>query len=287
LRDPIYKKKADGNIVLSLQYVCAGYGNRFRLRNITFSLQRGCFLGILGPNGSGKTTLLNTLCGVVPLQSGKIELFGKPLQTYSGKKRAALMAVLAQDTAIHFPFRCSDVVWMGRFPHRKRFQPPGEDDIRAVNWAMKVTETETLAERLITEVSGGERQRVMLARVLAQKTPILLLDEPTSAMDVRWTLRTFGLLKELCQKDGATVIAIMHDINMAALFCDLLLFLKNGEMLGMGAVQDVLSVDVLEEVYGTKAFVYQPDGLGRPQVIFPPEPDPYYFGAGSESSENT
>ncbi len=283
----VCKKKADGDVILSVQNIKAGYRQRFFLEGITFSLKKGTFLGVLGPNGSGKTTLLRAITGTLPIYSGTVELCGKPVNRYSGKSKATIMGVLPQDTVIQFPFTCGDVIWMGRYPHRKKFTSISDRDVEVVEWAMEITEVKALKNRLITEVSGGERQRVLLARVLAQATPLMLLDEPTSAMDIQWTLKSLSLLSGLCHTKGVTVMAIMHDINMALMFCDEIMLLKNGHMIAYGSADEVISPDILEMVYNTKARVIKLDWLRRPQVIFPPEPYCYDFGCGTESSKNS
>ncbi len=280
-----YPQKTNGDVVLEISDLKTGYRGRFFLDRVNLPVKRGIFLGVLGPNGSGKSTLLKAISGTLPIMGGSIKLFGRPLDSYTGKERATLVAVLPQDTTIQFPFTCGDIVWMGRYPHKKRFSPVTPEDVEIVEWAMRIIGVKNLEHRLITDVSGGERQRVLLARVLAQKTPLILLDEPVSAMDIRWTLETLRFLSTLCHRDNVTVVAVMHDINMAAMFCDEIVFLKNGKMIAYGSTEEVVSAEILKEVYETDVVVFKPDWLCRPQVIFPPESDCHNFRLGSKSSK--
>ncbi len=248
-----------------------GYPGRKVLHAISFHIRPGEFVGILGPNGSGKTTLLLSLTGVLPVEKGLVEIQRHPLSKLSPKERARRMAVVLQDTVVRFPFPCEDVVAMGRFPHRKRWRGPTPEDAAAVERAMNLTKIRHLARRPITAVSGGERQRVLVAKALAQETPILLLDEATSAMDVRWKLQTFNLLKKLQEGENRTIVAVLHDINLAAVFCRRLIFLKEGRIAADGPTSQVLVPEVLERIYGTRAVVYSVPGHGVPQVFFDPD----------------
>lgn len=265
------EEKRNGDIVLKFYSISAGYGKRVVLQNVSLEVHRNSFTAIMGPNGSGKTTSLLVASGVLRPFDGAVEIMRKPLYSFSRRKLAQTLAVLSQDTVIRFPFTCADIVWMGRYPHRKRFQLPSAADYQAVEWAMKVTNTREFAERLITQTSGGERQRVLLARVLAQQAPVLLLDEPTSAMDVRWTLKSLNLLRKLCLQGLATVVAVMHDINMAALFCSDMVFFKDGQVCAIGKPEKVLTSEILEKVYDAPAIVYRPEQAHRPQVMFLPD----------------
>ena len=159
---------------------------------------------------------------------------------------------------------------MGRYPHRKRWRMETSGDDERVMRAMELTDTRGLAGRLITAVSGGERQRVMMAKALAQETPVLLLDESTSAMDVNRKLETFRTLEGLSARKEATILAVLHDINLAALFCRRLIFLKDGRVAADGPPRSVLVPEVLEEVYRAKVLVHEVEGIGRKQVVFLP-----------------
>jgi iron complex transport system ATP-binding protein len=231
----------------------------------------GDFVAVLGPNGAGKSTLVLALSGIIPLWAGRIEIQGMDLDRLSLKDRARRLAVITQGGDIRFPFSCREIVSMGRYPHRKRWRMDTAQDAEAVEKALLLTDTATLADRLIGAVSGGEGQRVLMAKSLAQEAPILMLDEAVSAMDVHRKLQLFNLLQTLNREENLTVFAVLHDVNLAALFCRRLIFLKDGVIEADGAVEDVLTPEILESIYRTRVIVQEIDGAcKRKQVIFLP-----------------
>jgi iron complex transport system ATP-binding protein len=256
--------------VVLVEDLWAGYAGRPVLRGVSFAVREGELVGILGPNGSGKTTLLGVLSAIVPMSEGRVELAGFPLPRLKPRERACLMAAIAQDGEVRFPFSCRDVVLMGRYPHQKRWQIETEKDQEAVDRAMRLTDTHALAERLVTAISGGERQRVLMAKALAQETRILLLDEATSAMDVHRKLQVFRVLEKLNREDRLTVLAVLHDVNLAAFFCHRLIFIREGEILADGPTQSVLTSEILEAVYEARVLVQDVPGTGKKQVAFLP-----------------
>jgi iron complex transport system ATP-binding protein len=256
--------------VIQVDGLWCGYPGRTVLRDVSFSIQPAEFVGILGPNGSGKTTLLLALSGIVPLQGGQIQLDGTVMEQLGHRQRARRMAVVTQEGEVRLPFSCREVVWMGRYPHQKRWQLESREDARLVQRAMVLTDTESLADRLVTAISGGEKQRVMVARALSQDTAVLLLDEATSAMDIRRKLQIFKVLEQLNQQEGLTVLAVLHDINLAAWFCRRLMFLRDGEKVADGRTEEVVTPEVLEDVYGTRVLVQEITDVGRRQVVFLP-----------------
>lgn len=257
-------------LVIRVENLWSGYPGRPVLKGISLEVRQGEFIGILGPNGSGKTTLLLTLSGIVPAQSGTVEVLGTPVTRLKSRERARRLAVVAQDGDVRFPFSCREVVRMGRYPHQRRWGVDSAGDEDVVERMMRVTDTWELAERFITELSGGERQRVFMAKALAQESPILLLDEATSAMDIHRKLEAFRLLDELNREECITILAILHDINLAALFCRRMVFINNGEVVADGPTQLVLTPHVLEKVYRTRVLVREIEGTGKSQVVFLP-----------------
>ena len=256
--------------MIRVENLRCGYPDRPVLNDVSFTVPAGEFLGVLGPNGAGKTTLLLTLTGIIVPLSGSIEIMGESIERLKPRERARRMAAIAQNGDAALPFECEDIVRMGRYPHQQgRFTDNLEDET-AVRRAMTVTDTETLARRLITEVSGGERQRVTVARALAQEAPLLLLDEATSAMDIHRKLQVFRVLERLNREEGLTVLAVLHDVNLAALFCRRLLFLKDGHIEADGPTETVLTPQVLERVYRTMALVNEIPGTGKLQASFLP-----------------
>lgn len=257
--------------MIEVERIQCGYPDRKVLHDVRLNIGPGEFVGVLGPNGSGKTTLILALSGVLPVTAGRIRLDGRPLDMIPHRERARWIAAVPQDVHVPYPFSCWDVVAMGRYPHQRRGGGETPEDVAIVRQAMELTDTLELAERPITGVSGGERQRVFIAKALAQNTPVLLLDEAVSAMDVHRKLQVFSLLKALQEQEGRTVVAVLHDINTAAVFCRRLVFIKGGRIVADGPTGDVLTPEILEEVYETPSSVYRvPDHDGVHQVFFSP-----------------
>jgi iron complex transport system ATP-binding protein len=267
---PAVASEENGGPVIQVERLCCGYPGRTVLRDVSFAVQPGEFLGILGPNGSGKTTLMLALSGIVASQNGRIRLLGTDLEHLHHRERARRTAAVTQEGEVRLPFSCKEVVWMGRYPHQKRWQLESPEDARVVQRAMILTDTHSLAERLVTAISGGEKQRVMVARALAQQTAVLLLDEATSAMDISRKLEVFKVLERLNQQEGLTVLAVLHDINLAALFCRRLIFLRDGEKVADGPTEEVLTPETLEAVYHTRVLVQEIAEVGKKQVVFVP-----------------
>ena len=258
-----------GGAVIRVRDLWAGYGGPPVLRGVDMDLPDGGFLGVLGPNACGKSTLIRVLTGVLRAQRGEVRVGGLDPGEARPLEVARVVATVPQSTEIPFPFTGLEVVMMGRHPVLGRFGRPGRADRDAVRAAMASTDTGHLARRLVTRVSGGERQRLVLARALAQESPLLLLDEATASMDVHRKIDAFDLLSEL-NAGGVTVCAVMHDLNLAALYCRRLLFLKDGRVHAEGPTAEVFRRDVLEAVYETPVEVATHPATGRPHAVFLP-----------------
>ncbi len=243
-------------VLLSVKEVECYYRSVKVLDDVCFSLRGGDFVGVLGPNGSGKTTLLRSISRVLKPRRGTILLDGRDIYNDIGVSDVAKrMAVVPQDTSVTFNFTVLDAVLMGRNPHLDRLNVESKADLEIAEEAMKITDTLHLANRLINEISGGERQRVMIARALTQRPEILLLDEPTNHLDIKSQLEVMDLLSSLCRREGILIIAVFHDFNLAARYCNLMIMLKDGRVFSIGRPEDVLTNNNIKEVFGVEAVV--------------------------------
>jgi iron complex transport system ATP-binding protein len=257
-------------VVIRVEHLNLGYEDRTVLADLNFQVEAGEFVGILGPNGSGKSTLLHALSGLMLPKSGSILVRDRQLGRLDSRLRAQLLAVVPQSTEVRFPFACLEIVLMGRYPHRKRLGSLTDEDLLWALRSMRRTTTEHLQKRPITEVSGGECQRVVIARALAQDPQILLLDEATSSLDVRKKLEIFEILKFLNETRGLTVLCALHDLNLAALYCRRLLFLKDGGIAQDGPTATVFTPEVLAQVYETPMEVIRHPAHQRPYAVMLP-----------------
>jgi iron complex transport system ATP-binding protein len=246
--------------------VTFGYGCEPTVREISVRVRPGEFVGIIGPNGSGKSTLLRLMSGVLRPWRGEVAVDGRALQHYRRRELGRRLAVVPQDTKIDFPFSVLEVVLFGRTPHLGGFAFEGETDLEAARRAMERTETGHLAHRAITELSGGERQRVVLARALAQEPRHLLLDEPGAFLDIRHGVEVYDLLRDL-QRGGMTIVAVLHDLNVAALYCDRLVLLQEGGVARQGTPGEVMTYKTLTDVYGTEIYVFLNEITGTLNVL--------------------
>jgi iron complex transport system ATP-binding protein len=259
----------DAMPLVDIQALTCAYGEHVVLRDINLRLAAGEMVGLLGPNGSGKSTLLLALAGVLPPRHGRIGISGHEVHGADARWRARQMASVPQRIAVSFPFKCLSAVLMGRYPYLKGWGDYSREDLDLALAAMEQTGTLHLAARLLPEVSGGEAQMVMIARALAQEAPILLLDEATSALDAAHKIRIFDLLKEK-NRQGLTVLAVMHDINLAALYCQRLIFLKHGQIMADGPKAAIFTAEILSELYETEIRVARHPVTGDPQAYFVP-----------------
>jgi iron complex transport system ATP-binding protein len=251
-----------------LKHIDFAYPGRPIFSDLAMALTAGCFHGIIGPNGCGKSTLLDLLGGLKRPDRGQISWREADLADHPPKFLAQKIALVPQDFHIDFPFAAGEVVTMGRYPHLARFEAPSAADREKVAAVMAMTDTATFTERRITELSGGERQRVIFARALAQETEVLLLDEATSALDINHSLRLLAIAAEGVKKRGLTVIAVFQDVNLAAQFCQRLVFLKGGRIVAQGATEAVLNPATLAATFGVSAEVGRNDFLGALQVAY-------------------
>jgi iron complex transport system ATP-binding protein len=225
------------------------------LKDISFAIKKGDFLGIIGPNGSGKSTLLKILSRLLPVRNGTVSLAGQELQKYPIRKLAQKIALVPEEPAINFPFTVEELVLMGRSPHLSFLESLTTKDQIKANECMERTSTKGLASRPVNELSSGERQRAFIAQALAQEPDILLLDEPTAHLDINHQIEIFNVLKDLQEQHGLTIITVTHDLNLAALYCSTLLLLKEGKLFSQGTPTQVITVENVRTVYHTQVIV--------------------------------
>lgn len=225
------------------------------LRNVSLSASRGAIVGLLGPNGSGKTTLLRLLAGTLTAQGGQIELDGAPLSSLSRLELARRIAVVPQETHTTFDFTTLEIVLMGRYPHLGAFQLEGADDLRIARDAMRATGTSAFEDRPFGSLSGGEKQRVVIAGALAQASDVLLLDEPTASLDIGFQFDILDLLLSLNRERGTTMIVSTHDLNAAAALCHELVLLRDGAVVARGPTAATLTPANVRTLYGVEADV--------------------------------
>jgi iron complex transport system ATP-binding protein len=250
---------------VSVTYHTAGHSIE-ALTDAGLTLRTGEVLGLVGPNGSGKTTLIRALTGVVTPDAGEVRLSGRDVAAMSEAEVARVAAVVPQDPVLPPTFSALDCVLMGRTPHLRLLQQEGPHDVDVARRAMLATQTWELAARPVGELSGGERQRVIVARALAQETPVLLLDEPTAHLDIGHQGAVLDLMRRFTREAGKAVLAVVHDLTLAAHYCDRLVVLKAGRVIGEGAPGEVLTPELLREVYGVPVTVLPHPQTGRPVV---------------------
>lgn len=237
--------------VLQVDAVHVPIGRRNILRDISFTANSGEFIGLVGPNGAGKSTLARAIAGLLPIRSGQILLDGQPLHKLSPKARAKKIAYLAQGDLVHWPLSAHSIVSLGRAPYTGPSGVNSPADEAAIARAMERTAVTDFANRDVTQLSGGERARVLLARALAVEAPIVIADEPVGALDPRHGLNIMGLLREEADR-GVLVITVIHDLALATRYCDRLIALSEGERVGDGPPSDVLSPQGMARNYAVE-----------------------------------
>ncbi len=232
-------------------------GDRQLLKDVSLVLHPGEMVGLIGPNGAGKSTLLKVLSGLWKAATGQIMLCGQPLSSYRPRQIARLIGQVGQSNVLDAPFTVRDVVLMGRNPYLGRFEIERPQDRQIAEEAMRATHTLALADRAITTLSGGERQRTFLARALAQEPSILLLDEPTSNLDIRHQIDILATVQRLAHQRGLGVLIAIHDLSLAARFCDRLILMCEGALIAEGTPEAVLAPEHLASAFGVQAQPYR------------------------------
>ncbi len=242
---------------IDIKNLSYAYGKPTVLKDISFSVPRGDFFIVIGPNGSGKTTLMKVISGIRKFQKGRIEVMGHAIRGYAKKTLAQTVALVPQEVPADFPFTVNELVLMGRSPYLGMLGLPQEGDLEIADQAIAFTGVEHLAGRKLDQLSGGERQLVFIARAICQQPQIILLDEPTASLDLSHQVKIMDLMEKLKFEKDITVVMVSHDVNLAAMYGDTLLLLKDGKVVRQGSPGDVLTFEVLEEAYGCTLLVDQ------------------------------
>lgn len=248
---------------LSTENIRLSYGAQEILKGVSINGNTGEFIGIIGPNGSGKSTLLKCIYRILKPHAGQVFLDGGELSGISIRNSAKKMAVVAQHNYYNFDFSVMEVVLMGRAPHKKTMERDNAKDFQIAQKALETVEMEGFANRSFSTLSGGEQQRVILARALAQQAPCLILDEPTNHLDITHQIQLMKIVKNL----KVTVISAVHDLNIAAMFCDRLYVLQDGEIVGQGTPQEVLTAEFIKKIYRVETEIVY-DSAGQLHVLF-------------------
>ena len=252
--------------MIEINNVCFSYDQEV-LKDININIERGKFYTILGPNGSGKTTLLRILSKSLNINKGEIFIDEKELSQIKSKVLAKEMSVVLQSTEIEFDFSVQDIVLMGRTPHIPRFSSESEKDMEIAKNAMKMTNTWELRNKGINTLSGGERQRAVVARAIAQETGIILLDEPISHLDIHQQIKIMNQLKQLNRSKNITIIAVLHDLNIAAAYGDHMILMHDCEVYKDGIPEEVLTEDIIRAVYGLEVYITKNPKTGKTFVM--------------------
>ncbi len=255
--------------MLRLEEVSFRYSTGFAVQGISLHIPPQSFLALIGPNGSGKTTLLRLMTSALPPQKGQIFLDGKPLRQFTARQLARKIAVISSEQYFQFPFPVLEVVAMGRFPHLGRLQKMSRQDWDIVDDAMRMTDISQLRHRPISQLSSGERQRVLIARAIAQQPSILVLDEPNAHLDIHHQIAIFRLLRLLNERHTMTEIMVLHDLTAAAAFCKSVALLHQGRLIKQGSAREVITTENLRETYGADVVVHPSPAGGYPQVTYP------------------
>ena len=259
-------------IVLKLQGLTIGYEEKTIISDINAEVRTGELIGIIGRNGAGKSTLLKTIRGLLPAKAGQVLYFGKPLASYGEKELARRVAYLQQNVETGFGYTGLDIVLTGRYPYMKWWESEKDEDKELAMDCMSYTGTLDLAERPVTEVSGGQKQRILLAKVLAQQTPVLFLDEPTTGLDMVYREEIFRFARELANM-GKTILMVVHELDLAAAYCSRIFLLGEGKLLADGTPEQVFTETLLSRAYEADISVEQNPKNGRLEITTKENPE--------------
>ncbi len=257
----------DGKDIIATNKLCWKYGEAAVLNDISLTIKKNRLYGIIGPNASGKTTLLKNLSRSLMPQKGSVFLFDDDITGFSNNKLARKVSCVPQNTYLRFEFSVMDMVLMGRSPYLRKFQSESEYDIEIAKNAMLITNTWHLREKNIGQISGGERQRVIIARALAQQTEIMLLDEPVSQLDIHHQIEILDIIKKLTEDEKLTAVLSLHDLNLAAQYSDFLILMDKGRIFKHGLPNEIITEENIQKVYGIKTFIMENPFNRKPHII--------------------
>jgi len=260
-----------GRILLNVEDLSCGYGEKVVLKGISFQMEEGEFLGIIGPNGAGKSTLLKTILRIIPPLKGRIFFRDKDISKFSRIMLAQEIAYVPQQTQVWFSFSVMEILKMGRYPFLRRYKSEAKKDLDIIQEKIKLTGIENLVYSNLEELSWGERQMVFITRALIQEPKLLFLDEPTAHLDVGHEIKIFDLLYRLNRQNNISIISVLHDLNLASQYCDRLLILFDGRIEKFGKPEEVLDYRTIEKIYDTVVIVKENPITKRPYVFTIPE----------------
>jgi len=252
---------------LEIKDLKSGYSGRTIIDGVSFSIEKGEFVGIIGPNGAGKTTLLKTMTHILSPSGGGVFLEGKDVHRLNSTEMARRFAMVGQDLRSIFSFTVKDIVLMGRTPYIGLFNSETGDDLKMVDHVLELTDLKDFIERPIDELSAGERQRVLIAKALAQDPAILLLDEPTAHLDIGYQMEILELVRSLKRERQLTVVCVLHDLNLASQYCNRIILLDKGKVADFAPPKDILKYDTIEKIFGATVLVNEKALPGSPLVV--------------------
>lgn len=251
---------------ISIKDLDFSYDDQNILKAISLNFEKGRLYSILGPNGSGKTTLIKNISGILSAKMSSIYINGTDIIHLRGKEMARLISVVPQNSNVEYEFSVYDVVMMGRNPYKKRFEGYDDEDEAIVRQSMEITNTWIIKDKLITELSGGEVQRVTAARALTQQTDIILLDEPTAHLDLQYQLEFLNIFSKI--KQDKIIIAVLHDLNLASYFSDHMIFIKKGQIIEQGTPEAVMKKGLIKNIYNIDVEIIKSPVSGAPFIIY-------------------
>lgn len=253
--------------LLNAEGVCTGYGGQIIVHDVSLRVPSGALTVLVGPNGCGKSTLLKAMARVLPVAAGQVLLDGRPVHDTPTREVARRLALLPQGPIAPEGLRVRELVAQGRYPHQSLLRQWSREDARAVDWAMSAADVLQFADRPVSDLSGGQRQRCWIAMVLAQETEVILLDEPTTFLDLKVQVDLMMLLRRIAHEDGRTLVVVLHELNVAAAFADLLVMMKAGRIVAQGPVESAFTAEALADVFGLEASVLIDPASGRPVCV--------------------